>query len=306
MRAGLLILVALAALVFYGATFVVSETEYAAKFRLGRIVSTDFPPGLHFKLPIVNNVRKFDRRILTLDAQPERFITFEKKDVIVDSFVKWRIQNVRDFYAATSGDLARARARLGAIIADGLRTEFAKRTLKQVVSTEREEIMASLAVSASQTAQSLGIEIVDVRIKRIDLPSEVSSSVFQRMRAERTEVANQLRAEGSEAAERIRASADRAVQVLLAEAQRDAERTRGEGDAQAAARYAQAYERDPEFYAFYRSLQAYRHTFRGDRDIMILDPDSDFFRYFREQQAPAGSLNPGGRGTSGGAWQGED
>ena len=288
MRIGYLIVVALIGLLVYGATFTVSETEYAAKFRLGKIVSTDFEPGLHFQVPIFNNVRKFDRRILTLDAPPQRFITFEKKDVIVDSFVKWRIQNVRDFYTSTSGDLQRARSRLSQIIADGLRTEFAKRTLAEVVSTAREEIMASLAVTASQTAQSLGIEIVDVRIKRIDLPEEVSSSVFRRMRAERTEVANELRSEGLEEAEKVKASADREVQVLIAEAQRDAERIRGQGDAGAAALYAAAYERDPEFYAFYRSLQAYRNTFQGGRDVMVLDSDSDFFRYFREKQGSSG------------------
>ncbi|MEM9304434.1 MAG: protease modulator HflC [Pseudomonadota bacterium] len=289
MRIGYLLIVALVGLIVYGATFTVTETEYAAKFRLGEIVSTDFEPGLHFQVPIFNNVRKFDRRILTLDAPPDRFITFEKKDVIVDSFVKWRIQNVRDFYTSTSGDLDRARSRLSQIIADGLRTEFAKRTLAEVVSTAREEIMASLAVTASQTAQSLGIEIVDVRIKRIDLPEEVSSSVFRRMRAERTEVANELRSEGLEEAEKVKASADREVQVLIAESQRDAETIRGQGDAGAAALYADAYEVNPEFYAFYRHLQAYRNTFRAGRDVMVLDSNSDFFRYFREQQGSPGT-----------------
>ena len=275
-----LIILAIVLVVLLMSVFTVSETEYAAKFQLGRIVTTDYEPGLHFKLPFVNNVRKFERRILTLDAGAERFITFEKKDVIVDSFVKWRIANVRDFYSATGGDETRARSRLSQIIADGLRTEFAKRTLKEVVSTEREEIMASLAVSANQTASALGIEVIDVRIKRIDLPEEVGSSVYRRMRAERAEVANELRSEGLELAEKIRASADREVRVLMAEAQGDAERIRGEGDARATELYAEAYERDPEFYSFFRSLQAYRTTFQGGRDLMLLDSDSEFFEYF--------------------------
>ncbi|MDX1569647.1 MAG: protease modulator HflC [Xanthomonadales bacterium] len=284
MRIGWLLLAAIVALLVYSSAFTVSETEYAAKFRLGKIVATDFEPGLHWKFPIVNNVRKFERRILSLDAAPERFITLEKKDVIVDSFVKWRINNVRDFYTATSGDQTRLRSRLSQIIADGLRTEFAKRTLKEVVSTEREEIMASLAVTANQTAQSLGIEIVDVRIKRIDLPEEVSSSVFRRMRAERAEVANELRSEGREQAEIIEATAEREVQVLIAEAQRDAERIRGEGDAESARIYALAYEQDPEFYSFFRSLQAYRQSFQGNRDLMLLNTESEFFDFFSSQQ----------------------
>lgn len=289
MRIGALILVAIVVVIGLLSVFTVSETEYAAKFRLGRIIATDYEPGLHFKWPFVNNVRKFDRRILNLDSRPQRFITFEKKDVIVDSFVKWRILNVRDFYTATGGDQATLRSRLTQIIADGLRTEFAKRTLKQVISTEREEIMASLAVTANQTATSLGIEIVDVRIKRIDLPEEVSASVFRRMRAERAEVANELRSEGRELAEKIQAAADRQVQVLLAEAQRDAERIRGEGDAAATALYADAYERDPDFFSFRRSLEAYRKTFEGGRDVMLLDADSEFFNYFRGQQGNGGS-----------------
>lgn len=289
MRPGYLIVAAAVAALIYSAAFTVNEYEYAAKFQLGRILETDFEPGLHWKLPLVNNVRKFDRRILSLDARPERFITFEKKDVIVDSFVKFRIQNVRDFYTATTGDLDRARSRLSQIIADGLRTEFAKRTLSEVVSTEREEIMESLAVTANATAEPLGIEIVDVRIKRIDLPEEVSSSVFRRMRAERTEVANELRAEGSEQAEIIRATAEREQKVMIAEAQRDAERIRGEGDANAAARYAEAYEEDAEFYAFHRSLQAYRSTFEGRQDLILLDSESQFFDYFKDRK---GSQTP--------------
>jgi membrane protease subunit HflC len=276
------VLIALGLLVLSLSAFTVAEYEFAAKFRLGKIVTTDFEPGLHWQIPIVNNVRKFDRRILTLDAPPQRFITSEKKDVIVDSFVKFRISDVREFYRATSGDLQQARSRLSQIIADGLRTEFAKRTLRAVVSTEREEIMTTLNTRANEVADSLGIEIVDVRIKRIDLPEEVGSSVFSRMRAERTEVANELRAQGREQAEIIEATAEREVRVLVAEAQRDAELIRGEGDARAAEMYAEAYNKNPEFYAFHRSLQAYRASFRN-HDVMLLDSKSEFFDYFSGQ-----------------------
>ncbi|MEM9531987.1 MAG: protease modulator HflC [Pseudomonadota bacterium] len=284
MKGIFLVLAGLLAILLYLSAFTVSEVEYAAKFRLGEVVKTDFEPGLHWQVPIVNNVRKFDRRILSLDAQPERFITSEKKDVIVDSFVKWRIADVRNFYAATSGgDEVRARQRLAQIIADGLRAEFAKRTLQEVISTEREEIMTSLVIRASDVASSLGIEIVDVRIKRIDLPDQVSSSVFNRMRAERKEVANQLRSEGNEEANKIAANADRRVTVLLAEADREAAQVRGEGDAQAADLYATAYDQNREFYAFYRSLQAYRQTFGNGGDVMLLDSSSEFFDYFDQQ-----------------------
>ncbi|MDJ0657365.1 MAG: protease modulator HflC [Xanthomonadales bacterium] len=283
---GLGIIGAAAVLVLiYLSAFTVSEIEYAAKFRLGEIIRTDFEPGLHWQLPIVNNVRKFDRRILSLDAPPQRFITLEKKDVIVDSFVKWRITDVQNFYTATSGgDQVRARARLSQIIADGLRTEFAKRNLAEVISTEREEIMANLVISANAVAASLGIEVVDVRVKRIDLPDEVSSSVFNRMRAERTEVANELRSQGREQSEKIRADADRQATVLVAEAQRDGERIRGEGEAVAADLYATAYDRNREFYSFYRSLLAYRKTFQGGSDLMLMDSTSEFFDYFGTQR----------------------
>ncbi len=279
-----IIIAALAAIAIYLSAFTVSEIEYAAKFRLGEIVRSDFEPGLHWQVPLINNVRKFDRRILTLDAAAQRFITFEKKDLIVDSFVKWRIANPRDFYTATGGDQNRARARLSAIIADGLRSEFSKRTLKAVVSTDREEIMSTLVVRASEVAASLGIEIVDVRIKRIDLPDEVSSSVYGRMRAERAEVANELRSQGREEAEKIMANADRESQVIRAESQRDGELIRGEGDARAAELYAAAYTRNREFYGFYRSLQAYQRTFNSGSDMMLLDANSEFFGYFDRLQ----------------------
>ena len=279
----ILAVLAVVALLAYMAAFTISPIEYAAKFRLGKIVRTDFEPGLHWQWPFVNNVIKFDRRIQSLDAQPQRFITAEKKDVIVDSFVKWRIADVREYYTATGGDERRAQARLGQIIADGLRGQFASRTLTEVVSTEREEIMSTLREQAKIPAASLGIEVIDVRIKRIDLPEEVSASVYSRMRAERNEVANQLRSEGKEQAEIIGASADREVTILLAEADRDGQRIRGQGDARATELYAKAYNRDPEFYAFYRSLQAYRSTFHGSNDVMLLDASSEFFDFFRQQ-----------------------
>jgi len=275
-------LVVIAAILIYLSAFTVDPTEYAAKFRLGKIIKTDFEPGLHWQWPFFNNVVKFDRRIQSLDAAPQRFITAEKKDVIVDSFVKWRIADVREYYTATGGDEHRAQARLGQIIADGLRGQFAARTLKEVVSTERAEIMSTLREQAKVPAASLGIEVVDVRVKRIDLPEEVSASVYSRMRAERNEVANELRSQGEEQAEIISAKADRDVQVLLAEAHRDGQRVRGQGDARAAELYAQAYSKNPEFYAFYRSLQAYRATFHSSNDVMLLDAGSEFFDYFRQ------------------------
>ncbi len=287
MRHLAIIAVLLALLAFALSAFTVTEREYAAKFRLGKIVETEFEPGLHFRVPIMHTVKKFDNRILSLEGSSQRFITGEKKDVMVDSFVKWRIADVRDYYTATgSGQEERARARLAQIIADGLRAEFAKRTLSEVISTEREEIMETLRASANRAAASLGIEIVDVRIKQIDLPEEVEASVFERMRAERSEVANALRSEGNAASEKIRAEADRTVQVMLAEADREAEQTRGAGDAKAAELYAIAYQQDPDFYKFFRSLQAYRKAFESGQDVMLLDADSEFFSFFREQQAP--------------------
>ncbi len=265
--------------------FTVSETEYAAKFQFGEIRRVDFEPGLHFKKPW-ENIRKFDRRILTLDSDPDRFITAEKKDVIVDSFVKWRIIDVRNFYTATGGDEAQARNRLNAIVADGLRAQFAKRTLQEVVSTEREQIMQAIRENADEVVSSLGISVVDVRVKKIDLPPEVSSSVFRRMEAERARVARQLRAEGQEQAAVIQADADRQVQVILAEASRDSSQIRGQGDAEAADLYATAYDANRDFYSFYRSLEAYRKTFTGSNDVMLLDSQSEFFNYFDQQQAP--------------------
>ncbi len=281
---GAVVLLVLAVILLLNAVFTVDEREFAIKFRLGEIIRTDYAPGLHFKTPFVNNVRKFDRRILTLDARPERFLTVEKKNVIVDFFVKWRISDPERFYTSTRGDIANANALLLRIIQDGMRSEFGKRTIQEAVSGERALIMEILTRETNARAQELGLVVVDVRVKRIDLPQEVSESVYQRMEAERARVARQLRAEGSEAAERIRADAERQRTVLLAEAFREAETLRGQGDAQAAATYAAAYGRNAEFYAFYRSLQAYRNAIGHGTDLLLLSPDGEFFRYLKDPQ----------------------
>lgn len=277
------VLIGLAVVVVFIATFclfTVDETQTAIRFRLGEIVQSNYKPGLHFKWPFINNVRKFDARVQTLDTEPERFLTAEKKNVIVDSFVKWRIQDVRRFYTAVSGDPVQANLRLDQIIKDGLRSEFSKRTLQEVVSGDRNQIMEILSTAARREASDLGIEALDVRIKRIDLPSEVSSSVFRRMRAERERVARDFRSRGGEAAERIRADADRQSTVILAEAYRDAERLRGEGDARSTDIYAQAFGKNTDFYSFYRSMNAYRVSFDTKADLLVLQPDSQFFKYF--------------------------
>ncbi|HLU60881.1 MAG TPA: protease modulator HflC [Gammaproteobacteria bacterium] len=279
----LLVLVALIVLVGATSVFVVSERDLAIRFRFGEIVQADYEPGLHFKVPFINTVRKFDRRILTLDNRPEEFLTAEKKNVIVDFFVKWRISDVTSFYRATGGGQeVVAEQRLLEIMKDGLRAEFARRTVQEVVSAERAEIMRIMANASREAAREFGITVVDVRVKRIDLPDEVSNSVYERMTQERARVAAQLRAEGAEAAERIRAEADRERTVILANAYRDAEIIRGQGDARAAEIYAEAYNRDPQFYAFHRSLEAYRRAM-GEQDVFVIDPDSEFFRFFGNQ-----------------------
>ena len=280
---GFMLLVALVVLVTGAfSMYQVAEWEKAMLFRLGEIVKTDVQPGLHFKFPFVNNVRKFDGRILTLDVEPERFLTAEKKNVIVDSFVMWRIDDVERFYTAVLGDERNARQRLEQIIKDAMRGEFSKRTVSEVVSGDRDTMMKSLIVDANEQASQIGISIIDVRVKRVDLPSEVSNSVYRRMQAERSRVAKEFRSQGMEAAERIRADADRQRQVLIANAYRDAEQLRGEGDARAAETYAEAYGKDSEFYSFYRSLQAYQESFDGGNNMMLLEPDSEFFQYFNE------------------------
>ena len=273
----------LAATVFIAsfALFTVTEREKAIKFRLGEIVSTDFEPGLHWQTPFVNNVRKFDSRIQTLDADPERYLTGEKKNLIVDSFVKWRIKDVANYYTATGGDVVRANLRLSQIIKDGLTAALAKRTIKEAVSGERLEIMKQLRDDADKAAEAFGIEVVDVRVKRIDFPSDISDSVYRRMRSERERVAKDLRSRGAESAEVIRAEADRQRTVLIADAYRDAEKLRGEGDASATNIYAKAYGKDIEFYSLYRSLNAYKSTFADKSDILVIEPNSEFFKYFK-------------------------
>lgn len=264
--------------------FTVNETQTAIRFQLGEIVQANYKPGLHWKWPLVNNVLKFDRRLQTLDTEPERFLTAEKKNVIVDSFAMWRIEDVRLFYTTVGGDPTQANVRLDQIVKDGLRSEFSKRTIQEVVSGDRDQIMETLGRLLKEQATFLGIASVDVRIKRIDLPPDVSSSVFSRMKAERLRVAKDFRSRGGEAAERIRADADRQSTVLLAEAYRDAERQRGEGDAQATEIYARAYGKDQDFYSFHRSLAAYRQSFSGRDDMLVLKPDSQLFRYFNKAQ----------------------
>ncbi len=264
--------------------FTVDETQTALRFQLGEIVEANYQPGLHWKWPLINNIRKFDRRLQTLDTDPERFLTAEKKNVIVDSFAMWRIEDALRFYTAVGGDPVQANVRLDQIIKDGLRSEFSKRTIQEVVSGDRDQIMETLSRLLKEQATLLGIAAVDVRIKRIDLPADVSNSVFNRMKAERLRVAKDFRSRGAEAAERIRADADRQSTVLLAEAYRDAERQRGEGDAQATDIYAQAYGKNPDFYSFNRSLSAYRHSFGTKDDVLVLQPDFPFFRYFNQAQ----------------------
>ncbi|AGA91125.1 membrane protease subunit, stomatin/prohibitin [Thioflavicoccus mobilis 8321] len=278
--------VAALGLLLYTATFVVNEWQVAIKLRLGEIVGIYDKPGLHFKLPFVNNIESFDRRIQTLDSRPQRFLTIEKKDVIVDSYAKWRIADAAQFFRSTSGDSARIARLLSERINTSLRDEFGKRTIQEVVTEDRKALMIQLAKDIDRRAADLGVEVVDVRVKKIDLPAEVSESVYARMRAERERVARDLRALGSEAAERIRADADRQRTVTIADAYRDAEVLRGEGDAKSAQIYATAYTQDSDFYSFYRSLEAYRAAFgRGD-GLMVLEPDSEFFKYFKEQTAP--------------------
>ncbi len=277
----LVVVLALAVLAVSMSVFVVDEREMAIKFRFGEIMRSDYKPGLHFTLPIVNNVRTFPDLILTLDNRPERFLTGERKFVLVDFFVKWRISDIDSFYRATRGDELVASNRLLSIVRDGLRDTFAERTIQEVVSAERSELLTDMLTSARNASSDLGVTIVDVRVKRIDLPDEVSGSVFERMRQERARVASQLRAEGAEQSEKLRAEADRQRTVMLAEAYREAEQIRGEGDARAADIYAQAFSENTEFYYFHRSLEAYRKSVGRDGDILVLTPDSDFFRYFR-------------------------
>jgi membrane protease subunit HflC len=276
-----MLLAGLALLVGMSMFFIVDERQLAIKFRLGEIVGSEFEPGLHFKAPWpINNVRKFDKRILTLDTQPERFLTNEKKNVSVNFFVKWRIKKPELFYTSFMGDERQANMRLMQIIKNGLQLEFDQRTIRQVVSDDRSVMMTNLTTKGNDEVAQFGIEIVDVRIKQIELPPDVRTSVFQRMRAERERIAAEHRAQGEEAAKGIRAVADRERTVLLAEAGRDAEKTRGEGDAGATEIYGKAYAKNAEFYDFYRSMNAYRSALSNKNDVLVLEPDSEFFKYF--------------------------
>lgn len=263
--------------------YIVKETERAVLLRFGEIVNPDIQPGLHAKIPFVNNVRFFDGRVLTVDALPERFLTLEKKALVVDSYAKWRVSDVQKYYTATGGDEARANGLLAQRINDGLRNQVARRTLQEVVSGERDALMTDLTIQLNEVAnEQLGVEVVDVRVKKIDLPPDVSDSVFRRMNAEREKEARELRSQGRELAEGIRAAADREVTVIKAGAYRDAQSLRGDGDAGAAATYAEAYNKDKDFFAFTRSLQAYEESFQSKGDLLLIEPDSEFFRYLKE------------------------
>jgi len=284
-RTIVIVLAVLLGILGLSSVFIVTETEYAIKFQLGRVVRADYEPGLHFKAPFINNVRKYDRRLLTLDTNAEKMLTSEQKFVAVDSFLKWHIVDPRRFYTATQGNEQVALSRLDSIVKDRIRNQIASRTLAEVVSEQRVSTMQDITRVANEAAQGLGIEVVDVRIKAIELPEDVRESVFRRMAADRQKEANLYRFEGREEAERIRANADRQARVLLAEAERDGQTIRGAGDAIATDTYAQAYGQDEEFFAFYRSLQAYSSAFGNGNDIMVLDPTSEFFDYFGSESA---------------------
>ena len=283
MWAGLL--TALVVILLSNSLYVVKETERGVLLKFGEVVNPDLKPGLHIKVPFVNNVRLFDGRILTVDANAERFFTQEKKALIVDSYAKFRVLDTAKYYTATNGEEARAAGLLSQRINDGLRNEVAVRTVQEVVSGSRDEVMDSITRRLSEVAATeLGVEVIDVRVKKIDLPPDVSDSVYRRMNAEREKEARELRSQGQELAEGIRAAADREVTVIEANAFREAEIIRGEGDAKATGIYADAYNQDPEFYSFIRSLRAYQETFGGG-DIMVIEPDSQFFQYLREPEA---------------------
>ena len=279
------VLVALVVLISQS-IFVVKETQRAVKLEFGAVVESDVEPGLHFKIPVVNSVTKFDARILTLDAAPQSYLTSEKKALTVDSFVKWRVSDVEKYYTTTGGDEERLRRLLIQRVDAGLRNEFGSRTVNEVVSAERDELMDKLTLQLNSIAlDELGVEVIDLRVKKIDLPPEVSDSVYNRMRTERERLAKELRAQGNEVAEKIRATADKEKTIILADAYRQAEEIKGNGDAIATSTYANAYSKDPEFYDFTRSLKAYQSTFGSKSDILLINPDSDFFKYLDDSKA---------------------
>jgi membrane protease subunit HflC len=286
----LLIVGAFVVIVIRMSLFTVDTREHALKIQVGRIVRADFEPGLHVKIPFFENVVRYQKRILNYDeAAVERFLTGEKKNVIVDYFVTWRIVDPSQYYRAVRGDETAAEQRLSAVVKEGLKAAISQRTLQEVVSAERTELMAEMLVQVRERSPELGIEVVDVRVKRIDLSDEVSGSVYDRMRQERMRVATQWRAEGEEEYVRVRSDAERQRTVILAEAYRDAERIRGAGDARAAEIYAAAYSRDRDFYAFYRSMQAYRESIGSDQDVLVLKPDSEFFKFLQNQAGSTGN-----------------
>jgi membrane protease subunit HflC len=279
----LLALLLVIVLLVSSALFTVDQRQHAIVFQLGEVKEVVQQPGLHFKWPLLQNVRLFDMRILTYDdAEPLRFLTQGNRPVLVDSFVKWRINDVRQYYVSVEGDEFRAATRIRQTVSGALRDEFGARALHDVVSGEREQIMSRVRQKVDEDLKRIGVGIIDVRLKRVDLPADVSESVYRRMEAERKRIANEQRSTGAADAEKIRADADRQREVLLAEAYRDAQRVRGEGDAKAAAIYAAAFNQNPEFFSFYRSMEAYRSTFRGRSDLMVIEPNSDFLRYFRD------------------------
>ena len=269
-------------ILIYSATFIVDERQVVIKFRLGEIVSSHTEPGLYFMIPFLNNVKKYDSRILTLDSKPEQFLTSEKNNVIVDSFVKWKISGPENFYRASKGDERIGLNRLSQIINDLTKSQFSKRTINDVVSGDRIALMNIVKAEANLAAKPLGITVVDVRVKKVDLPDEVSASVYARMVKERATVAKRFRSKGKEVAQGISASAERESEEIIAEAYREGQEIKGEGDAVSADIYARSYNLDPEFYSFYRSLSAYRSSFNVKEDVMIIQPDSDFFKYFND------------------------
>ena len=281
MKKLIILVIAILVILLSASLYTVNETQVAIKLRLGEIVSVENKPGLKFKTPFVNNVVSFDKRIQTLDSAAESFLTVEKKNVVVDSYVKWRIVDTEKFYISTGGAMASANLRLAQNNQDALRTEFSKRTIIEVVSDEREAIMATVKTKLKTIAEDeFGIEVIDVRIKRIELAQEVRNSVYSRMETERKSIANKFRSEGAEEAEKIQAFADKERTIILANAYRDSEKIRGEGDAISASNYAEAYSQDVDFYSFYRSLESYKKSFSDQGDILVLNPDSEFFRYF--------------------------
>jgi len=282
MSFSLIVIVAIAIVVGMS-VFVVDEREHALKFQLGEIVRFDYEPGLHFKWPFVQNVVKFPNRILNYEDSEERFLTGEQKNLVVDYFVTWRVVDPAEYYVSVRADEQAAVDRLSAVVKEGIKAAISQRDVREVVSAERSELMNDMLTEVRSRSPELGIQVVDVRVKRIDLEAEVSESVYARMRQERSRTAEELRAEGNEEAERINADADRQRTVILAEARREAEIVRGAGDATAANTYAQAYSADPDFYAFYRSMRAYRESIGGPQDVLVLEPDSEFFRYLQSQ-----------------------